>query len=364
MEPYDPILNLINDFKIFFGEFYTFAIKHLRLQFLRFEDSKGILTWVLYRQRGKWARRLTHSGMASLAALGVMIAPVVAQEFPGRSIDPWQQDAISGQVLSAFTEDTDTEFSNQRDSIIIYEVQEGDTISSIAQKFGITQDTIRWQNNLKTIDSIKLGQKLEILPVSGIAHKVKKGDTIESIAKHYDSEAQAIVDFPFNSFTNDETFELAIGQTVYVPDGVKPQEQLWQPIANSRQTTPNAGSVTASGTFVWPTQGIISQKYAWYHPGLDIANRASPNVLAADSGKVVAAGWDSTGYGNRVIIDHGNGFKTLYAHMQKLFVVVGQTVKRGNPVGQMGSTGRSTGTHLHFEIHTSGGKLNPLNYLK
>jgi len=165
--------------------------------------------------------------------------------------------------------------------------------------------------------------------------------------------------------TNDETFELAIGQVVIVPDGVVPSQVLWSPTARIRQTTPDAGSVVASGAFVWPTGGTMSQRFVWYHKGLDIANRSAPDVLAADSGTVVVAGWpDGYGYGNRVLIDHGNGYRTLYAHLSRIYVVPGQTVARGNAIGKMGSTGRSTGIHLHFEVIRNGAHLNPLSVLQ
>ncbi|KKR86402.1 MAG: Peptidase M23 family protein [Candidatus Woesebacteria bacterium GW2011_GWB1_41_10] len=359
----EEILSLLEDIKLFFIELYGFIYKSLHLSFLKFEDRKGVFVSALYRQRGKLARRLTHYGMGSLVALGVLIAPIVAQEFPGGNVDPWE--VTTSTVLSATTEDPgiDTLISDKmRDKIIEYEVQEGDNIKSIAAKFGVDEDTIRWRNNL-TGDRIKIGQALEILPVTGIAHKVTKGDTVYSIAKKYDAVAQAVVDFPFNTFSNDETFELAIGQTVIVPDGVKPAEVPSAP--RIRQITPDAGTLVASGDFVWPTAGSITQRFVWYHKGVDIANRTAPNILAADSGRVVIAGWpDANGYGNRVIIDHGNGYKTLYAHMSKIFVISGQTVSRGSAIGQMGSTGRSTGAHLHFEIIQNGVYLNPLNFLK
>jgi murein DD-endopeptidase MepM/ murein hydrolase activator NlpD len=157
--------------------------------------------------------------------------------------------------------------------------------------------------------------------------------------------------------------ELAIGQTIIVPDGVIPQAKQVSP--RIRQITPNAGTVVASGQFVWPTSGTITQRFVWYHRGLDIANRAAPNILAAESGTVVVAGWpDGYGYGNRVIIDHGNGYKTLYGHLSSVYVVPGQTVNRGNAIGKMGSTGRSTGVHLHFEVIRNGVYLNPLSVLQ
>jgi murein DD-endopeptidase MepM/ murein hydrolase activator NlpD len=294
-----------------------------------------------------------------------MIAPVIAEEFPGDNPNPWEIQSPSS-VLSASTENPETTTlvsEKARDKIIEYEVQVGDTVSSIADKFGVSTDTVLWQNNLSANESIKPGETLEILPVSGISHKVTKGDTVYSIAKKYDSPAQAMVDFPYNTFVNDETFELAIGQVMIVPEGVPPAAKPVSP--RPRQLTPDAGTVIASGTFVWPASGQISQGFAWYHKGLDIANRSAPNVLAADSGTVVAAGWlDGYGYGNRVIIDHGNGYRTLYAHMSGVFVVPGQSVARGSAVGRMGCTGRCTGTHLHFEVIRNGVYLSPLSVLQ
>jgi murein DD-endopeptidase MepM/ murein hydrolase activator NlpD len=364
METFQIFIDLWEDVKTFFSELTRFVFKSLHISFLRFEEKKGVFVTALYRQRGKLSRRLTHSGMAALAALGVMIAPVIAQEFPGKSVNPWEISAAPS-VLSAATDDPgiDTQISSKvRDSIIDYQVQDGDTIKSIAAKFGVSEATIRWQNNL-TGDKIKVGQTLQILPVTGIAHKVVKGDTVYSIAKKYDSDPQAIVDFPFNTFANDETFELAIGQVIIVPDGVMPSA-AGTATPRPRQITPDAGTVVASGQFVWPTSGAITQRFSWYHPGIDIANRGLPPVLAADSGKVIAAGWDPTGYGNMIMIDHGNGYKTRYAHLSQIYVIVGQTVGRGAPIGKMGSTGHSTGPHTHFEIYLNDVRVNPLNYLK
>lgn len=364
-DPYEQLLAFASEIKDFFVELTKYLIKNLHLSFIKFEAGKGIFVTALYRQRGKLSRRLMHTGMATLAALGIMIAPVVAQEFPGRSVDPWNIPSPSA-VLSASTEDpeTSTQISDKvRDKIYQYTVNPGDTISAVAQKFDISEDTIRWQNSLSKNQTIKAGQVLEILPVTGVSHKVVKGDTVYSIAKRYDTSAQAVVDFPYNTFVNDETFELAVGQKIVVPDGVKPAEIPAAPRA--RQTTPDAGTVVASGQFVWPTNGIITQRFAWYHPGVDIANPAAPSVLAADSGKVVVSGWvDNSGYGNRIEIDHGNGTRTRYAHLSQSYVTVGQSVRRGDAIGRMGSTGRSTGTHLHFEIIRGGIYLNPLNILK
>jgi murein DD-endopeptidase MepM/ murein hydrolase activator NlpD len=163
---------------------------------------------------------------------------------------------------------------------------------------------------------------------------------------------------------NDETFELATGQFLVVPGGVMPNAPVaTRPVAVV--ITPDAGAVSGSGNFVWPAAGRITQGYSFYHKAFDIANGGGGPILAADSGTVVIAGWvDNSGYGNRVMIDHGNGYVTLYGHMSVVQVRPGQRVNRGDVLGQMGSTGRSTGTHLHFEIRSGGGLLNPGNFLK
>lgn len=363
---YQDWLAAVMEVKEFSAELGNFVLKTLHVSFLHFEKGKGAFVTALYKQRGKLARRFVHTGMAGLAAVGMIIAPVIAKEFPGRSVNPWEVNSPSS-VLSASTgdPDTDTLVSDKvRDKSIEYVVKEGDTVSTIAEKFGVSADTIRWQNNLATKASIKVGQTLQILPVTGVSHKVQKGDTVYSIAKHYDTSAQSIVDFPYNTFSNDETFELAIGQTIIVPDGVKPADILWQPLARVKQTTPNAGSVTASGNFVWPTGGTITQRFVWYHKGIDIANHSAPAVLAADAGTVSVPSYMPGGYGNYVVIDHGNGYRTLYAHMAQINVIGGQTVRRGDVIGKMGSTGRSTGTHLHFEVIAGGSYQDPLNVLR
>ncbi len=364
----EELLLIYKDIKPFVRDLRIFLSNRTRAFLEKLFFGKGVIVNVLYKKRGKYTRPLIHLGMSGLAGLSIIIAPIVAQEFPGTSVDPWTipQSATS---VSASTQEAQiqTNFSEDvRGEVVDYQVQKGDTVSSIAQKFGISAETIRWQNNLSAKGTIKEGQTLQILPITGVAHTVKKGDTVYSIAKKYDIDPQGIVNYPFNSFSNDETFQLAIGQVVIVPDGVKPAEILTAPSPmRIRQLTPDAGTIAGLGIFVWPASGTISQRFVWYHKGLDIANKAAPDVLAADSGRVLIAGWpDAYGYGNRVIIDHGNGYRTLYAHLSRIYVVPGQGVSRGSSIGKMGSTGRSTGTHLHFEVISNGGNINPLGVLQ
>jgi len=332
-----------------------------------FESTKSKIAVVLYRQRGRYSRPFVHSGMMLLIVIGVALGPVLIKEnFPGLSASSWQQ-TEAPVVLSATKGEVETstlESIKPRSETVEYTVKEGDTVSTIAERFGVSIDTIRWENNLKTVKSIKPDDKLRILPVSGIAHKVQHGETIYSIAKKYQVDAQVIVNWPYNSFANDETFALAVGQPLLVPEGIMPKAVPTAPRPYYAEV-PAAGTVTGTGQFVWPVGGNITQRFVWYHPGIDIANNSAPGVVAADAGTVVMAGWPAPwSYGNRVLIDHGNGFSTLYAHLSAIYVSPGQTVSRGQSVGKMGSTGRSTGIHLHFEIRKGGAAVNPLSYLK
>jgi murein DD-endopeptidase MepM/ murein hydrolase activator NlpD len=374
------------DFGVFLGVFWGYLRQYFVKWFGGFESVKGVMVGQMYTQRGKYAGIFVHVGMVFLMFAAVTVGPAMLagedqqaqnnqRSFAGRlgvsvgTVEAEEDTGVGGTVLGATTavSPVTIESDKPRAEIAEYKVQEGDTLSTIAEKFGVSMDTIRWANtDVKAIDSIKPGQVLEIPPVSGIVHTVKSGETIYSISKKYEADAQSIVDYPFNSFTNDETFALAVGQSVVVPDGVVPKAQPWSPTSSvARVLTPDAGVVSATGNWIWPAAGRITQPWRSWHRGADIANSGGGAILAADSGTVVVAGWpDNWGYGNRVMLDHGNGFQTLYAHMSKISVAVGQRVNRGDVLGQMGSTGRSTGTHLHFEIRNGGAGLDPLGYLK
>lgn len=342
------------------GRYFKLRLSQL-FHFLEQEKS-GLAAW-LYQQRGRYARPFIHLGMAFLVVGGVTLGPILISE---TFRNPWQEAASSPAVLSAVaTPDSETATlvsAKPRAEVIEYTVKPGDTVSTIAEKFGVSVDTIRWENDLESVKSIKQDQKLKILPVSGVMYKVKRGETVYSIAKNHQVDPQVIVDWPYNSFANDETFALAVGQELTIPDGVKPKEAPTTPRPLYAQI-PGAGAGT--GQFVWPTAGHISQGFSWYHKAIDIANKNAPDVLAADGGIVVIAGWVApTAYGNHLVIDHGNGLATLYAHLSQLYVSSGQKVAKGQAIGKMGLTGRATGVHLHFEIRQNGVAQNPLNYLK
>lgn len=332
------------------------------------EVSKSKFASQLYQRRGKYARPFIHSGMVILVIAGVTLGPVlIAETSPELEEDIWEATPVSTSVLAADqTASTYTFISEKpRAEIIEYEVKAGDTISSIAERYGVSVETIVWENNLASVTTkIREGQILRILPTTGIAHRVSRGETVYSIAKKYDVSAQAIVDWPYNTFANDETFALAVGQTLMIPDGVKPEEKPPTPRYYA-QVVPQPGVVTGTGQFLWPAGGKITQGYTAWHRGIDIANKGLPGIAAADSGTVVLTGWPAPwAYGNRILIDHGNGYQTLYAHLNAIYVSPGQKVERGQVIGQMGSTGRSTGPHLHFEIRQTGVGINPLSFLR
>jgi len=358
----------------FFRALGKYTKKRLYILFTQFEKLKDVIVDLLYKKRGKYTRPFLHVGMTAIIFICVTLGPKILERVQAEEVPP---DTLpSGVMLSAtdyggaLTTTQGKEVAEYRGGEIIeHEVKDGDTVASIAQLYNLQPSTVIWLNDLdEKKPIIKPGQKLRILPVDGVLHKVKTGETIYTIAKKYgleDAQSQGIVNYPFNTFANDETFALSAGQFIVVPDGIKPQPEAPKRTFVAARLTPNAGSITPTGKFVWPAEGSITQGYKFYHRAIDIANRSGGNILAADAGTVIVAGWiDNSGYGNRVMVDHGNGYITLYAHMSVVQVQVGQTVNRGDVIGQMGSTGRSTGTHLHFEIRHGGSNEDPMQSLQ
>lgn len=262
--------------------------------------------------------------------------------------------------------------------IIDYVVQSGDTLDSLTEKFHISASTITVVNNLKRNPTLEEGQKLKILPVTGLLHIVKKGDSIAYISSTYDVPAELVM--YQNNLSSDK--ELKVGQELIIPNGVEPLPPSATPTkpkpSTSNRTTgsinggvgdaPASKASPTSGTFNWPaTCRVITRGFnpAIPHWGIDCANSQGTPVYAAESGTVIKAsvGTWGGGYGNHVIIDHGNGITTIYGHLYKVGVTVGQHVDRGEGIGLMGTTGNSTGPHLHFEVVVNGKKTNPNKYL-
>jgi murein DD-endopeptidase MepM/ murein hydrolase activator NlpD len=331
------------------------------------EEGKNRVVRRLMWRRGLLTRPAVHAGMISLASFVLVLKGAFSGSSPTSGFYTLNSSAAFNSP--SYDEETiappvtlETLVSERpRDEILTYTVKGGDTIWDIAEEFTVSVDTIRFANNLSNINDIHPGDELKILPVSGIAHKVKSGDTIYSVAKRYGVDSQAILNFPFNDV--DETLALQIDQVLIVPDGIMPQEQPWSPPVKYAAPVPEVPVL--AGNWVWPLVGGISQYPRWYHMAVDITGNIGTPIMAARSGRVVACSPDRWGYGNHVIIDHGGGFSTLYAHLSGFNVSVGQEVAGGGTVvGWVGMTGRTSGPHLHFEIRQNGIPVNPLSYLK
>ncbi len=246
-----------------------------------------------------------------------------------------------------------------REGLSEYTVVAGDTLYGIAKKYGLSAETIMFANGLeKNPDLLRLGQKLVILPVNGILHTVAQKDTLDKIAKTYKVKPEAIVTYPLNQL-DAKNPQIAVGQKILVPGGKKEIPQ----VATVYRGTAPKGAKTGTGKLIWPTSGSLTQAFKPLHRALDIARGIGTPIKAADNGYVVASGWSNVGYGNYIVIDHGNGLQTLYGHLSKRFVSAGDVVTRGAVIGNMGSTGNSTGPHLHFEVIKRGARVNPRGYL-
>lgn len=260
-----------------------------------------------------------------------------------------------------------------------YKVEEGDSVFALAEAFKLKPETILWANYSVLNDNpdmLAIGQLLNIPPVNGVMHTWKEGDTLESVAQAYKAKVQDILLFPGNRLDMVNP-QVKPGTQVMVPGGSREFRQTWimpsiprgpAGVATNIPGTCNTGTGGAYGTgvFIWPGPAkLISGNDYWSgHLAIDIAIGTGIPVWAADSGVVVFSGWSSLGYGYMVMIDHGNGFQTVYGHLSATTVTCGQSVYKGNTIGLGGSTGNSTGPHLHFEMRYFGGFVNPKIYLR
>ncbi|MCL4299643.1 MAG: M23 family metallopeptidase [Anaerolineae bacterium] len=249
-----------------------------------------------------------------------------------------------------------------REQISTYEVQSGDTIYGIAGKFGLDPETIMWSNPdlEKAPDLLSIGQQLTILPTNGVYHQVGEGDTLQGIADTFKVDASAILNYSLNELDPDNPV-ITPGQWLVVPGGSKPFIPRTV-VAYYTGEIPE-GANEGTGTFAWPASGTIYQGFFPWHPAVDIAAYIGAPVLAGDSGYVIVAGWSNVGYGYHIVIDHGNGYQTLYAHLNSIYVNVGDNVAQGQQIGEMGNTGNATGPHLHFEIRQNTVVRNPIGIL-
>lgn len=263
---------------------------------------------------------------------------------------------IDGSAIlpSAALLQTDDEAFVSSDQISVYVVRKGDTLSAIAKMFGVSANTILWANDIPRGGSINVGQKLVILPISGVRHTVKKGDTLAKVATLYKADILEIRSL--NDLDDEEN--LTVGGTLIIPNGVEPEVVVPVTIKKPKNQTPISPSFIATdGYFVRPvssqkTQGIHG------HNGVDFSGRGDSAVHAAAAGTVIisrSSGWNG-GYGQYIVIKHSNGTQTLYAHLSANLVAEGAEVSQGQRIGTIGATGKSYGPHLHFEVR---GGRNP-----
>lgn len=252
-----------------------------------------------------------------------------------------------------------------------YTVARGDSVFAIAKNFDLEPETVLWANYDVMQDdphNLKPGMELTIPPTNGIYYQWKDGDTLDAVANEYKASVDDILGWPGNDIdlTNPKVNP---GSWVMIPGGQREFVQWLIPtIATGSSGTSNIsgnacpGGAVGSGAFVWPADNhyLSGNDYWSGHLGIDIAAGEGAPVYAADSGVVtMAQGGDNYGYGNVIQIDHGNGYSTLYAHLSNIGVSVCQSVYAGEWIGAAGSTGNSTGSHLHFEVRQGGGFINP-----
>ncbi|HNB50807.1 MAG TPA: M23 family metallopeptidase [Anaerolineales bacterium] len=272
-----------------------------------------------------------------------------------------------------------------RVNVETYIVQAGDTVIGIAEKFGLEPETILWGNRDTLNDdahNLFPGQELNILPINGTYHQWSAGENFRKVAEFYGVDPLAIVEYPGNKldvYTFDmDNPSLEPGTWLIVPGGEREFVNWGPPIitranpAVARTYGPGScgevydGAVGA-GAFIWPTTEHYISGYTYSpatnHRGIDIAGSLGNPVFAIDAGVVVYAGWSNLGYGSLVVLDHGNGWQSLYAHLSSIYVSCGQSIFQAASIGAVGSTGNSSGPHLHFELIFNGAKVNPLDYI-
>lgn len=277
--------------------------------------------------------------------------------------------------------------SRPRQEVIKYTVVEGDTIFGIAQNFGLEPQTVLWSNYYTLLDNphaLKPGQELNILPVNGTYHEWQDGEGLNGVADYFHVTPEDIINYPPNHLDAKTIGDYAHpniqpGTWLVVPGGKRDFISWSAPLGVTRENPASArvlgpgacepvtGGAVGFGTFVWPANNHKLSGFDYSpnsnHWGIDIAGNEGEGVYATDAGVIVYAGWNNYGYGNMIMVDHGNNFQSLYAHLSGISVVCGQSVGQGDLIGIIGNTGRSSGSHLHFEIRAISSWVNPWDVL-
>jgi murein DD-endopeptidase MepM/ murein hydrolase activator NlpD len=371
------------------------------------------------RPRGLWAelerrgwkapaqRYIAHIAVAAIVVVGVLVGRSGFLAFPqalggevaSGSPEPTTASGAAiglpdlppysgGPLLSAVVQrrvDGHTEIpSRPRLEVLKYVVQAGDSLFGIAERYGLKPETLLWGNYDVLADdphALQPGQELDVLPVDGTSHAWIEGESLAKVAEFFGVTAQDILDWPGNNLDPEMDVNnpsIASGTLLVIPEGKREVSTLYRPRitranpAVARILGPGAcGSVydgpNGTGSFNWPTPLHYLSGFDYNpslgHPAIDIAGDTGHAITASDSGVVVYAGWNDWGYGLVVVIDHGNDWQTLYAHLSQVNVGCGQAVFQGNLIALMGCTGNCSGSHLHFEVRYGDGFVNPWNVL-
>lgn len=268
-----------------------------------------------------------------------------------------------------------TEILNRsRVEVLRYTVQEGDSVFGIAERFELKPETILW-GNFETLNDdphlLRPGQELNVLPIDGTFYEWESGDNLDQVADFFGVDNREILEWPGNKIDLIHPI-IEPGTWLVVPGGQRAFRQWLVPTIARGQAgvgsafgpggcSGNYSGAIGAGGFIWPApnQYVSGNAYWSGHLAIDIAAGVGTRVWAADSGVIVFSGWSTVGYGYMVMVDHGNGWQTLYAHLSQVSAGCGQSVGQGQTLGFAGSTGNSTGPHLHFETRFEGGFINP-----
>ena len=277
--------------------------------------------------------------------------------------------------------------SRPRQEVEKYTVLKGDTIFGIAEKFGLKPETVLWGNYYVLLDdphALQPDQVLNILPVDGTYHEWQQGEGLNGIASYYGVKPEDIINYPANNLDpatigDFSTPNIKPGTWLVIPGGRREFISWSAPLGVTRENPasarvlgpgacdPISGGAVGYGAFIWPANKHYLSGFDYTpganHWGIDIAGNEGEAVYATDAGVIVYAGWNNYGYGNMIMVDHGNNFQSLYGHLSAINVICGQSVGQGEVIGAIGSTGHSSGAHLHFEIRSLSSFVNPHDVL-